>query len=230
MSPLVAQWYPPTNAGDVGLIPGLKRSPGEGNDTPLEILGNPMNRGAWWATHPWSHKESDMTYRLKNSMFCTVCAASHELENDGYALSSTKAVFDSDANFTWSLTPSHQRPFLEEVSWAACVVCWTVSFLRSKSTWREETSTEGISGLGKKKKGTLSKIPEVRLLSEVLEHLRVTWRQAGHHSCPSNPPRAGGQMRASTRAVAAPPHPWAPGVADPEPGLQGALVCTMSLW
>ena len=44
-----------------------------------------------------------------------MCAASHELENDGYALSSTKAVFDSDANFTWSLTPSHQRPFLEEV-------------------------------------------------------------------------------------------------------------------
>ena len=83
--------------------------------------------------------------------------------------------------------------------------------------------------IGEEKKGTLSKIPEVRLLSEVLEHLRVTWRQAGHHSCPSNPPRAGGQMRASTRAVAAPPHPWAPGVADPEPGLQGALVCTMSL-
>ena len=34
------------------LIPGLGRSPGKGNDSPLHYscLGNPMNRGAWWAT------------------------------------------------------------------------------------------------------------------------------------------------------------------------------------
>ena len=42
----------PANAGDGGSIPGLGRSPGEGNDTPLQYscLGNPMYRGAWWAT------------------------------------------------------------------------------------------------------------------------------------------------------------------------------------
>jgi len=35
-----------------GLIPGLERSPGEGNGNPLQYsgLGNPTNRGAWWAT------------------------------------------------------------------------------------------------------------------------------------------------------------------------------------
>ena len=40
------------NAGDPGLIPGLGRSPGEGNDNPLQYsyLENPMDRGAWWAT------------------------------------------------------------------------------------------------------------------------------------------------------------------------------------
>ena len=39
------------NAGDVGLIPGLGRYPGEGNDNPLQYscLENPMNRGAWHA-------------------------------------------------------------------------------------------------------------------------------------------------------------------------------------
>ena len=39
-------------AGDPGLIPGLGRSPGEGNGNPPQYscLGNPMNRGAWWAT------------------------------------------------------------------------------------------------------------------------------------------------------------------------------------
>ena len=41
----------PANAGGVGLIPELGRSPGEGNGNPLQYscLGNPMDRGAWWA-------------------------------------------------------------------------------------------------------------------------------------------------------------------------------------
>ena len=36
---------------DVGSIPGLGRSPGEGNGKPLQYscLENPMDRGAWWA-------------------------------------------------------------------------------------------------------------------------------------------------------------------------------------
>ena len=40
------------NAGDLGLIPGSGRSPGEGNGNPLQYscLENPMGRGAGWAT------------------------------------------------------------------------------------------------------------------------------------------------------------------------------------
>ena len=52
------------NAGDPGLIPGFRRSPGEGNGDPLQYscLENSMNRGAWWATYsPWGHKELEMT-------------------------------------------------------------------------------------------------------------------------------------------------------------------------
>ena len=43
---------PPATAGDVGSIPGLGRSPGEGHGNPLRYscLENPMSRGAWWAT------------------------------------------------------------------------------------------------------------------------------------------------------------------------------------
>ena len=39
------------NAGDLGLIPGLGRSPGEGNGNPLQhsCLENSKDRGAWWA-------------------------------------------------------------------------------------------------------------------------------------------------------------------------------------
>ena len=42
---------PPANAGDAGSIPGWGTSPGEGNGNPLwySCLGNPMDRGAWWA-------------------------------------------------------------------------------------------------------------------------------------------------------------------------------------
>ena len=38
--------------GDLGSIPGLERSSGEGNDNPLQYscLDNPMDRGAWRAT------------------------------------------------------------------------------------------------------------------------------------------------------------------------------------
>ena len=40
------------HAGDAGAVPGLGRSPGEGNGNPLQYscLGNPMDRGGWWAT------------------------------------------------------------------------------------------------------------------------------------------------------------------------------------
>ena len=40
------------NAGDLGLIPGSGRSPGEGNGNALQCscLENSMDRGTWWAT------------------------------------------------------------------------------------------------------------------------------------------------------------------------------------
>ena len=43
---------PPVNAEDAGSIPGLGRSPGEGNGNPLQYscLENPMDRGAWQAS------------------------------------------------------------------------------------------------------------------------------------------------------------------------------------
>ena len=53
----------PVKAEDAGSIPGLGRSCGEGNDNPLQysFLGNPMNRGSWWATIYRVTKESDTT-------------------------------------------------------------------------------------------------------------------------------------------------------------------------
>ena len=52
-------------AGDVGSITGSGRSPGEGNGNLLQYscLGNPMNRGGWWAT---VHGVTDSQTRLSN--------------------------------------------------------------------------------------------------------------------------------------------------------------------
>ena len=45
------------SAGDLGLMPGLGRSPGEGNGYSLQYSGleNSMDREAWWATVQWGH-------------------------------------------------------------------------------------------------------------------------------------------------------------------------------
>ena len=58
---------PPANSGDVrdlGSIPGMGRSPGEGNGTPLQYscLENPMDGGAWRAT---VHRVAKNWTRLK---------------------------------------------------------------------------------------------------------------------------------------------------------------------
>ena len=47
---------------EIGSIPGSGVSPGEGNSNPLQYscMGNPMDRGAWWATVHGFTKESQL--------------------------------------------------------------------------------------------------------------------------------------------------------------------------
>ena len=62
------------NAGDPGSIPESGRSPGEETGNPLQYscLGNPMDRGAWWATVYRVTKELDTTLRLHNNHYLTL--------------------------------------------------------------------------------------------------------------------------------------------------------------
>ena len=56
----------PKTLGNLGLIPGLGRSPGEGNGNPLQYscLENPHGKRSLVGYSPWGRKESDMTEPL----------------------------------------------------------------------------------------------------------------------------------------------------------------------
>ena len=58
----------PANAGDADMIPGSRRSPGDGNGGPLQYscLGNAMDRGAWWAVvHGVTRVRHDLVTKQK---------------------------------------------------------------------------------------------------------------------------------------------------------------------
>ena len=57
------------NAGDLGSIPGLGRSPGGGHGNPLQYscLENPQGQRSPVGYSPWGHKESDMTEQLSTA-------------------------------------------------------------------------------------------------------------------------------------------------------------------
>ena len=59
------------DAGDLGSIPGLGRSPREGNSNPLQYscLENPMDRGAWRAT---VHRVTKSQTRLSDFHFTSL--------------------------------------------------------------------------------------------------------------------------------------------------------------
>ena len=76
------------NVGDLGSIPGLRRSPEEGNGNLLQYSGleNPMGRGLCQACSPWGRKEMDTVERLHFTLppqlsqgeylLCPVCPGS----------------------------------------------------------------------------------------------------------------------------------------------------------
>ena len=58
------------NEGDLGLIPGLGRSPGGGHGNPLQYpcLENPHGQRSLVGYSSWGHRESDMTERLSTQV------------------------------------------------------------------------------------------------------------------------------------------------------------------
>ena len=60
------------SAGDLGLIPGLGRVPGEGHGNPAQYscLENPHGQRSLAGCSPWGHKESDTSEPLGMHAWC----------------------------------------------------------------------------------------------------------------------------------------------------------------
>ena len=69
-----------SNVGDLGLIPGLGRSPGGGHGNPLQYscLENPHEQRSLTGYSPWGGKESDMTKRLSTAPMLSIRIGSEE--------------------------------------------------------------------------------------------------------------------------------------------------------
>ena len=66
------------NEGDLGSIPGLGRSPGEGHGNPLQYscLQNPHGQSSLVGCSPWGCKELDMTEQLNTWHIASICTLS----------------------------------------------------------------------------------------------------------------------------------------------------------
>ena len=87
------------NAGDPGSIPGLGRSPGEGNGTLLQYscLENPTDGGAWYC-NPWGRRESDTIERLHFTYYSLLILKTRCL---GGLVSSVQNLRVRDVTFDW---------------------------------------------------------------------------------------------------------------------------------
>ena len=76
------------NVGDLGSIPGLGRSSGEGNGNLLQYscLENPMNRGAWWATGSQRVEHNWATSLHFTSLWSLLESIPGPLENNVYSV------------------------------------------------------------------------------------------------------------------------------------------------
>ena len=100
----------PANAGDsgdVGLIPRSGRSPGEGNGNPFQnsCLGNPMDRGAWWATaygftrvgHNLATKPPQQSWGMTGLCVCMLSCFSHSTSLWPHELQPTRLLCPWDS-------------------------------------------------------------------------------------------------------------------------------------
>ena len=109
----------PANTGDMGSIPGLRRSPGEGNGNPLQYscLKNLMDRGAWQATvhritksQTWLKWLSKHACMMQPDILCSIYSIllySFLLKYSWFTISCSCRCTAQSFNFTHTHTHTH---------------------------------------------------------------------------------------------------------------------------
>ena len=99
------------NAGDLGSIPGLGRSPGEGNGSPLHYspLESSMDREAWWVTvhgvaQSWTRRSTEWWTHINTHCFTSWRFIKHLRVSDPVA-----DTGDSEMNRPWLLPSKEMR-------------------------------------------------------------------------------------------------------------------------
>ena len=130
------------NEGDLGSVPGLGKSPGEGGSNPLQYscLENSMDWGSWWAivhgvTKSWTRLEWLNTAQ-------NACEGS-ERERVGH-IPTLRA-----AQFAWSLWTRVRGGWVGMERQAGARACWPCK-ARQSLDWilSPVVSTEGVTGSG----------------------------------------------------------------------------------
>ena len=97
------------STGDLGSIPGLGRSPGEGNGNllPFSRLENPMDGGAWWATVHGVTKNQTWQWLTHYSCYYYINSTSDHQALDprgwGHLLPSPSLLFQTSVSPLWTL-------------------------------------------------------------------------------------------------------------------------------
>ena len=140
---------PPDNAGDMGSIPGLERSPGGGDGNPLQnsCLESTMDRGAWWAAvlrvtksqtwlSDWAHTHT--AYSLKgrvdslswicistaDTLFSLVLTTKEIINRQRLKLSRSRLL--SDFWGLWASLPLWSLSFREKILKSILCNCFVV--------------------------------------------------------------------------------------------------------
>ena len=130
--------------GDLGSIPGLGRSPGEGNGYPLQYfcLEKPHGQMSLVGYSPWGLKESDMTEKLSTVMFsvyrnsCDVfcfllCSFS----------SHTTLLTTKDSDHAWDCLgflfrkKTYLYKYVPSIAWDIFILKFFIVYLKFKFNW-----------------------------------------------------------------------------------------------
>ena len=117
----------PASAGDMGLIPGLGRSSGGGNDNPLQYscLGNPRDRRAWWATVHRATKSQTWLNTHTHTHKNTLCSDNEQ------------EVLGPQSAYSWGHWADRERTKVSESKWGQGKSKWVNQVKeRSRAGWR----------------------------------------------------------------------------------------------